>query len=238
MMNDIKTAFGLIKYTASKRTVLPVVIIYPLLCLMDFTLYKSLFITPLCIGLIPIILLQYIYAAEMAGFVSTGARRKKTLINGTFGVLCISSALAYALVVVILKIELMLVDKGLLEKDMAYPPQAAFLMISIVLGVFLVIAPFMYRKYILTMVIFIPFCGLVGGVVGFTAGTIGALEYEMGDNMRILGALTSFRGMAILSFIIIVIGHCLFYVTSHLMYKYPMDRFAFRQMFREKKSKA
>lgn len=240
MMNNIKRALGLIKYSANKRTVVPVAIIYPLLCVLDFFVYKCLFMTPLCIGLLPIIILQYIYATEMAGFVITGGHRKQTIINGTFGVMAGMTLFAYAVDVVMLYIESKVVNLSASNNEFMHtiPPQMTLIMVAVILGIFQVLAPFMYRKYILTMVIFIPICGMFGGVVGFISGSLEEMKYNVDEGMEILGMLTNFWSMALVGLVVIVIGLALFYLTSHIMYKYPMDRYAFRQMFREKKSKA
>ena len=234
MITNMKQAFGLMKYTASKRTVLPFLIIYPLLCLMDLVLYKSLFIVPLIVAILPVIFIQFIYAAEMANFVITAGNRKKTILNGTIGVVGVTSLLCYGIDVLMLYIEYRVKGATVTNDELVYPPAVALMFASIMIFVMLTLSPFIYRKYILTMIIFIPCCGLLGGVVGFLSATI-TEEYGFDAASTSLAAMFPFGAFAILGLCIILLGLALFTLNSYLMYKFPMDRFAFRQMFREKK---
>ena len=238
MIADMKRALGLVKFTASKRTVGPFLILYPLMSLMDFFLYKSLFIVPLLIGLLPVVLLQFIYASEMANYVVCGANRKRTIVNGTVGVIVVSSLITYFINVVMLGVELYFMKQGFITGDMVFLPQLAILMQAIMLGVMLALSPFIYRKYILSMVIFIPACGLLGGVVGFINGLASDMEsIPFGEMQRAVLGTSGFGIAVVIGLVVIVIGFILFSINSAIMQKYAMDRLAFRQMFREKKSK-
>ena len=238
MIADMKRALGLVKFTASKRTVGPFLILYPLMGLMDFFLYKSLFIVPLLIGLLPVVLLQFIYASEMANYVVCGANRKRTIVNGTVGVIVVSSLITYFINVVMLGVELYFMKQGFITGDMVFLPQLAILMQAIMLGVMLALSPFIYRKYILSMVIFIPACGLLGGVVGFINGLASDMEsIPFGEMQRAVLGTSGFGIAVVIGLVVIVIGFILFSINSAIMQKYAMDRLAFRQMFREKKSK-
>lgn len=238
MIADMKRALGLVKFTASKRTVGPFLILYPLMGLMDFFLYKSLFIVPLLVGLLPVVLLQFIYASEMANYVVCGAKRKRTIVNGTVGVIVVSSLITYFINVVMLGVELYFMKQGFITGDMVFLPQLAILMQAIMLGVMLALSPFIYRKYILSMVIFIPACGLLGGVVGFINGLASDMEsIPFGEMQRAVLGTSGFGIAVVIGLVVIVIGFILFAINSAIMQKYAMDRLAFRQMFREKKSK-
>ena len=238
MIADMKRALGLVKFTASKRTVGPFLILYPLMGLMDFFLYKSLFIVPLLIGLLPVVLLQFIYASEMANYVVCGANRKRTIVNGTVGVIVVSSLITYFINVVMLGVELYFMKQGFITGDMVFLPQLAILMQAIMLGVMLALSPFIYRKYILSMVIFIPACGLLGGVVGFINGLASDMEsIPFGEMQRAVLGTSGFGIAVVIGLVVIIIGFILFAINSAIMQKYAMDRLAFRQMFREKKSK-
>ncbi len=238
MIADMKRALGLVKFTASKRTVGPFLILYPLMALMDFFLYKSLFIVPLLVGLLPVVLLQFIYASEMANYVVCGANRKRTIVNGTVGVIVVSSLITYFINVVMLGVELYFMKQGFITGDMVFLPQLAILMQAIMLGVMLALSPFIYRKYILSMIIFIPACGLLGGVVGFINGLASDMEsISFGEMQQAVLGTSGFGIAVVIGLVVIIIGFILFAINSAIMQKYAMDRLAFRQMFREKKSK-
>lgn len=238
MIADMKRALGLVKFTASKRTVGPFLILYPLMGLMDFFLYKSLFIVPLLVGLLPVVLLQFIYASEMANYVVCGANRKRTIVNGTVGVIVVSSLITYFINVVMLGVELYFMKQGFITGDMVFLPQLAILMQAIMLGVMLALSPFIYRKYILSMVIFIPACGLLGGVVGFINGLASDMEsIPFGEMQQAVLGTSGFGIAVVIGLVVIIIGFILFAINSAIMQKYAMDRLAFRQMFREKKSR-
>ena len=239
MIADMKRALGLVKFTASKRTVGPFLILYPLMGLMDFFLYKSLFIVPLLVGLLPVVLLQFIYASEMANYVVCGANRKRTIVNGTVGVMVVSSLITYFINVVMLGVELYFMKQGIITGDMVFLPQLTILMQATMLGVMLALSPFIYRKYILSMVIFIPACGLLGGVVGFINGLLASDKESIpfGEMQQAVLGTSGFGIAVVIGLVVIIIGCILFAINSAIMQKYAMDRLAFRQMFREKKSK-
>ena len=77
MIKDMKQALCLMKYTANKKNMIPFLILYPLIALMDIFLYHSLFVIPVIIAVMPMILVQFIFASEMSNFVISGANRKK-----------------------------------------------------------------------------------------------------------------------------------------------------------------
>ncbi|MCR4674975.1 MAG: hypothetical protein K5675_08185 [Lachnospiraceae bacterium] len=240
MIKDMKQAFCLMKYTANKKNMMPFLIMYPLIALMDIFLYHSLFIIPVIIAVMPMILVQFIFASEMSNFVISGANRKNTLLRGSGGIVAISALLGYTLDVIMLVIEKRILDSDITRggDEVFMDPGIVLIFVSFMMLLMLFLSPLIYRRYILTMVIFLPCCALIGGISGF----LGATELDAESAFEVFtessAVLNSFFGIGVeivFGYVVVIIAILAFLLLNRLLYKFSMDRFAFRQMFMEKK---
>ncbi|MCR5546071.1 MAG: hypothetical protein K6F30_06275 [Lachnospiraceae bacterium] len=239
MIKDMKQALCLMKYTANKKNMIPFLILYPLIALMDIFLYHSLFVIPVIIAVMPMILVQFIFASEMSNFVISGANRKNTILRGTGGIVAISALLGYTLDVIMLVIEKKVLGSGISRgEDVFMDPGIVLIFVAFMMLLMLFLSPLIYRRYILTMVIFLPCCALIGGISGF----LGATELDAESAFEVFtessAVLTSFFGMGaeiVFGYVVVIIAILAFLLLNRLLYKFSMDRFAFRQMFMEKK---